>query len=502
MLTLLKSLIKSAGRGIYHDPQVQKMMARHPRFFGFIKRRLTPDEQFGLYLTIGAGITILFVYLFFGVIEDIIGQTPLIQSDLRIIDLVQILRTPVFSSWMLLVTYLGKWQIVFLGAALVSFILILARRWRYLLALIISVGGSEIFVWLLAQIIHRSRPPLVNALAPETSYSFPSGHAFVAFSFYALIVYFIFRNSKTKIVKTLAVLGGLAVVLMIGFSRIYLGAHWPSDVLASYASGVAWLAAIITAVEIRQKFKPKITEPRISRRVTIFLSFICAILWSGYAWYFWQTNPLKPPTIAPTQPLITINESGLPDQLFNNLPKTSENITGKPMEPISLVVIAKGDQEFITAMQRAGWYLADEANFATIILLAQAAIQNVNDLTAPMTPSFWNAETHDLGFERPTDAQTVRERHHARFWRTPFVTADGSRVYVGTASLDIGIKWLITHKIKPDIDTERDFLFSTLYDAGLIDHFVKKPLVEPTLGKNFAGDQFFTDGKAYYLYLK
>lgn len=502
MFKFLKSIVKSTASGIYKDPELQKLMSRHPRFFGFIKKRLTPDEQFGLYLTIGALITLFFVYLFFGIIQDLIGQAPLIQSDLRIINLMQILRKPSFNNEMLFVTYLGKWQIVFLGTTLAAIILALVRRWRYFFALLASVVGSEIFVWLLAHLIHRSRPPLVNALAPEMTYSFPSGHGFVAFSFYGLIAYFIVRTTNKKLVKILAVLGGVAIVAVIGFSRIYLGAHWPSDVLASYASGVAWLAAIITALEIRHKFKPKTTEPLVAHSTALFLSSALFVVWSGYYFNFYATHPLIPRVILPPENQLVIEEKNIPTAIFNMLPKTSETLTGSAMEPIQMIVVAKNDDTFVSEIENAGWYLADQPTLANLAYLAKTAYLNENYPTAPMTPSFWNTEPHDFGFQKSTDKQSIRERHHARFWRTPLVTPSGNHIYVGTASLDVGIKWLVTHKIDPDIDTEREFIFSSFEKAGLIASFEKKQLVSPTLGKNSSGDQFFTDGKAYFIFFK
>ena len=70
---------------------------------------------------------------------------------------------------------------------------------------------------------------------------------------------------------------------------------------------------------------------------------------------------------------------------------------------------------------------------------------------------------NDLGFEKPTTANTVRQRHHARLWKTDMVTADDRRVFVGTTSQDTGMKWWgLTHKIEPDIDSERGALLNDL----------------------------------------
>ena len=79
------------------------------------------------------------------------------------------------------------------------------------------------------------------------------------------------------------------------------------------------------------------------------------------------------------------------------------------------------------------------------------------------------------------------------------MTDNGDRVYVGTASLDLRIKWFITHAISPNVDDERATLLHDLTQSGTNLTYTSVQFVSPTLGKNFTGDSFFTDGKAYVL---
>jgi undecaprenyl-diphosphatase len=79
---------------------------------------------------------------------------------------------------------------------------------------------------------------------------------------------------------------------------------------------------------------------------------------------------------------------------------------------------------------------------------------------------------------------------------------DGKYIYVGTASLDIGIKWLVTHRIDPAIDVERDYILDDLQSTGRISSLKKENFVRPILGNNASGDQFFTDGNVYILEIK
>ena len=74
-------------------------------------------------------------------------------------------------------------------------------------------------------------------------------------------------------------------------------------------------------------------------------------------------------------------------------------------------------------------------------------------------------------------------------------------MYVGTASLDTGIKWGITHQINPNIDAERQQVFADLQAAQVVATSREVPFVPAALGKNFTGDPFFTDGKLWYLHV-
>ena len=145
--------------------------------------------------------------------------------------------------------------------------------------------------------------------------------------------------------------------------------------------------------------------------------------------------------------------------------------------------------------------MADETNVSSIIKLAQATLLKKPYPEAPMTPDFWNTTVHNFGFEKATDSNNVRTRHHARFWKTNYITENGEMIYVGTASFDNSIKWGIPHQINPDIDTEREFLFGDLQKTILIANELKKQLVNPKIGNNFSGDLFFTDGKLYLISL-
>lgn len=111
------------------------------------------------------------------------------------------------------------------------------------------VVGSILLNLVLKNIFERQRPSIPH-LVEAFGLSFPSGHSMVSFSFYGLIIYLVFKEVKNKLLKTLSIIIFGLLILLIGISRIYLGVHYPSDVLAGFAAGSFWLVCCIYGFRI------------------------------------------------------------------------------------------------------------------------------------------------------------------------------------------------------------------------------------------------------------
>jgi len=146
--------------------------------------------------------------------------------------------TPELDRVMIVITRLGyAWGTVPLALGVLA-TLIVRRRWSHARFFTVAVGGAMVMNGLAKLAFRRLRPSLWTSPAPETSYSFPSGHAMGSMALVAALVVLAW---PTRARGWVLVPGGL-FVLVIGVSRVYLGVHYPSDVLAGWAASLAWVA--------------------------------------------------------------------------------------------------------------------------------------------------------------------------------------------------------------------------------------------------------------------
>ena len=494
-----KSIFFSIIQGVTKNPEVINLIKNYPLIFRFLNHRLDRTKFTGLPLTLFA---LLFIYIFsllFGITRAILKTAPIFEADIRIENLLFVFRYPGISRVFAWITILGQWQFCISVIIIASLLLYFWRKKEYILPFWLTILGNEIFVYFGKLLFHRPRPEGLGSYL-EDSFAFPSGHSALAVVLYGFIVYFLWRNFKSWKNKMNIAFLGFLIMIAIGFSRLYLGVHYLSDVLGGYLLGLLWLIIGINLIEWL-KLKKQKGKFEATAKLKIFTGFLLILQILSYLAFGF----LYKPVIKIEDPKISIQQiSGDLTDLFlkNNLAKYTETIDSTKQEPISFIIIAQDDKSLLNAFKKADWLLAEKVSINSIFKIAETAILNQGYDTAPMTPSFWDANIHNFGFQKPTQSNTVRQRHHVRFWQTNYKTAEGKNIYVGTASLDIGIKWLVVHTINPNIDSERELIFQDLQSAQVIKNYQLTQFVDPLLGKNFAGDQFFTDGKIYILELK
>ncbi len=148
------------------------------------------------------------------------------------------------------ITLLGDARTLGFLGVVVALWLALCRRWSFLLGWTAALLGAGELNTFLKSIFQRIRPQLANPWQVAPGWSFPSGHAMGSFVTYGFLAYLILR--LTRFPPGVATSGLAALVLLIGLSRIYLGVHFLSDVVAGFAAATVWLGFCILATEQTQ----------------------------------------------------------------------------------------------------------------------------------------------------------------------------------------------------------------------------------------------------------
>jgi undecaprenyl-diphosphatase len=228
-----------------------RVTALHTRFapqIAFLQARLSPAGFLGLDLTIGATILIGASWMFGGIAEDVVTGDPLTVVDREFAVWLHVHATPTLTEAMKFISLLASWPVV-MGICLFMASYFAWKRSPYhLVALMLTIPVGMLLNGMLKYAFHRSRPAWDDPILIIGSFGFPSGHAMAATLLYGFLTAFVVRNVQAWRWRVLAVLSAGLLVVLIGFSRLYLGVHYLSDVLAGMAAGSAWLALCLTAV--------------------------------------------------------------------------------------------------------------------------------------------------------------------------------------------------------------------------------------------------------------
>ena len=124
------------------------------------------------------------------------------------------------------------------------------QHWHEVSMLLIGVIGGTTWFEVLSNLIGRHRPVFPDPLDPLPGPGFPSGHSMTAMLLYGLILYLLLPRLASWRWRLLAALDAALIILLVGFSRLYMGAHYPTDVLGGYSFGLAWGALVYTSLEL------------------------------------------------------------------------------------------------------------------------------------------------------------------------------------------------------------------------------------------------------------
>lgn len=227
------------------------------RVRGFLVRRLSSEEYLGLHLTVGLLLCLLLVGAFSLIAYDVVGERALTELDRTVcLDCAAHREgTPALRRLLVLVTDVGSPEAMAGLTVLVGLGLLLRRRRLVALVWLLAMIATAVLNTALKHAFDRPRPPeeLRDVHIYETSNSFPSGHSMGAVIAYGLLAYFLVLMLRRRRAKAAAVALFAALALLVGFSRIYLAAHYFSDVAGGFAVGGAWLCACVSGIEVARR---------------------------------------------------------------------------------------------------------------------------------------------------------------------------------------------------------------------------------------------------------
>lgn len=223
---------------------------RRDRLSRMVVHLLDPESnEARLVLFLGA-VVVLAAWLFFGILEDVFNGDPLVQADLAIYHLLQGLRSYPGDTLMVAITEMGDTFMVVCVTLAVLANLLWARARHAIIFFLGAVLGASLINTAVKVALHRSRP-IDGLYQGWSNFSFPSGHSTVNMALYGAIAFLILRYARGGLAIAAPVFASLAI-FGIAFSRLYLGAHWFSDVTGGMAFGLAWIATL-GALYIRQR---------------------------------------------------------------------------------------------------------------------------------------------------------------------------------------------------------------------------------------------------------
>jgi len=227
-------------------PRVARFRGRYRRQIDFLLNRFRPGTAAGLSVTISFVLIALASWASGVIAQDVVAQQDLARIDLPVKHFIDSHRTPFATGAMKVLTQLGSTYVIvpvflFIGLAW----LWRRKTWMPFLMFVASIGGASLLRFLVGELVDRPRPVPPPGLGPFAGPSFPSSHTVMAVAAYGILAALYSRAARSWARRVAAWMGAFIVCLVVGSSRIYLGAHWLTDVLGAYALGTAWLFALL-----------------------------------------------------------------------------------------------------------------------------------------------------------------------------------------------------------------------------------------------------------------
>jgi undecaprenyl-diphosphatase len=215
----------------------------------FLRRRFTREGALGLYLTVGFLASAVLIVLLSLLLDEVFEIRTPGALDRAVTLAMRDLHSPALDRFFRNLTNLGDFRFLTPATLVISGILAWKHRRVSGLLYASAVVGGFLLESLMKIALRRDRPDLWPALVTEKTFSFPSGHATMSTLFFGGAVAVVFHLTKRRAPRIAAIVGATVAVAGVAFSRVYLGAHWTTDVVAGILLGLFWVVLCATGTE-------------------------------------------------------------------------------------------------------------------------------------------------------------------------------------------------------------------------------------------------------------
>ena len=365
------------------------------------------------------------MWLFLVIVEDVVSGDPLVVADQAVFTFLQQLRTEAVDRLMIGVTQMGSVGVMLPLILAVAAYLAFRRCWRTAGYWVATAASAELMVQVLKGTLGRHRPMALYQGVEQ--FSFPSGHATISAVVLAYLAFLLARGQSLR--WRLAVGATAAVyVTLVGFSRLYLGAHWMSDVLGGFTFGLA--AASLSAMVYTQH---RVTEAIDPKRMALVAG--ATIVLAGSAWGWWRAPAdvkRYAQTVAPKQ--ATTIEAWAAGG-FRLLPHARHDLAGEGKEPFTLQV-ACTEPALRDAMRRAGWVSAPALSLVSML---QAIAPHPAVVDLPLLPKYDGGLASSIELMQ-LPSRAANARNVLRLWQSPWELRGGVPIWYGTFYREIQVR--------------------------------------------------------------
>jgi undecaprenyl-diphosphatase len=225
------------------------LWSRFESFLSFLKKLLLAHWRSLLLLLVGVYLPL---QIFGELAEEVWENEGGFPWDVPILLAIRTTASPQLDVFVSEFTKLGVFWGVFPVATIIGLALLFRRRWRSLTYFLTTLLGSIVINLTAKQLLHRVRPHLWESPTPVFDYGFPSGHAMSSMTFIATLTILAWHSRW----RLPIIIGGGLFVLAIGWTRLYLGVHYPSDIVAGWLVSIAW------AIGVSLLIRPHLTQPK------------------------------------------------------------------------------------------------------------------------------------------------------------------------------------------------------------------------------------------------